>query len=329
MQNSLISVIVPIYNVQVYLRSCIDSILAQTYRNIEIILVDDGSLDNCPAICDEYARKDNRVIVVHKKNGGLSDARNAGIKRSKGDYLAFVDSDDLVSKDFIEILYEAVSSCSTKLAICFVQCFYDEQKLIDKKKSSCFSMLDKKKTLQQFCSLDFNESTPYISACSKMYHRSLFENISFPIGKIYEDVYTGYRIIDQVDIVAVVSCPLYYYRMRNDGIMGRKETHPYQDVLEPYQSAIEYFDRTNQPDLASLFYSPLLMREIYRYWVAKVVDKNEIIASKILSLYKQDVRKLRGKPVSNALKAIFRILSWMPGIYVLYRKILPGFVGGR
>lgn len=329
MPKPLISIIVPIYNVQVYLRSCIESILSQTYLNLEIILVDDGSTDDCPAICEEYAQKDNRIVVVHKKNGGLSDARNEGLKISKGEYITFVDSDDLVSKYFIESLYGAVSSYSTKLAICLVRCIFDEQKLIDEKPTMNYSILDKKKTLQQFCSLNFNKSTPFISACSKMYHRSLFDSISFPIGKIYEDVYAGYRIIDQVDKVVAVSCSLYYYRMRNDGIMGQKETHPYQDVLQPYQSAIEYFNRTNQSDLSSLFYPPLLMREMYRYWVAKIVGKNETIASEILSLYKQDVRKLKGTPVSNTLKAVFRILSWMPGVYVLYRKILPGFIGGR
>ena len=329
MLKPLISIIVPIYNVQVYLRSCIESLLSQTYLNLEIILVDDGSTDDCLVICEEYAQKDNRIVVAHKKNGGLSDARNEGLKISKGEYIAFVDSDDLVSKYFVETLYSAVSSNSVKLAICLVRCFFDEQKLIDEKSTTNFSVLDKKKTLQQFCSLNFNKSTPFISACSKMYHRSLFDSISFPTGKIYEDVYAGYRIIDQVDKVVTVSCSLYYYRMRNDGIMGRKEKHSYQEVLEPYQSAIEYFNRTNQPDLASLFYPPLLMREMYRYWVAKVIGKNETIASEILSLYKQDVRKLREMPVSNALKAIFIILSWMPGVYVFYRKILPGFIGGR
>lgn len=329
MPKPLISIIVPIYNVQVYLRSCIESILSQTYLNLEIILVDDGSTDDCPAICEEYAQKDNRIVVVHKKNGGLSDARNEGLKISKGEYITFVDSDDLVSKYFIETLYSAISLCSVKLAICLVRCFFDEQKLIDERTTTLFDIYDKKRALQQFCSLNFNKSTPFISACSKMYHRSLFDSISFPIGKIYEDVYAGYRIIDQVDKVVAVSCSLYYYRMRNDGIMGQKETHPYQDVLQPYQSAIEYFNRTNQSDLSSLFYPPLLMREMYRYWVAKIVGKNETIASEILSLYKQDVRKLKGTPVSNTLKAVFRILSWMPGVYVLYRKILPGFIGGR
>ena len=324
MPKPLISIIVPIYNVQVYLRSCIESILSQTYLNLEIILVDDGSTDDCPAICEEYAQKDNRIVVVHKKNGGLSDARNEGLKISKGEYITFVDSDDLVSKYFIETLYSAISLCSVKLAICLVRCFFDEQKLIDERTTTLFDIYDKKRALQQFCSLNFNKSTPFISACSKMYHRSLFDSISFPIGKIYEDVYAGYRIIDQVDKVVAVSCSLYYYRMRNDGIMGQKETH-----LQPYQSAIEYFNRTNQSDLSSLFYPPLLMREMYRYWVAKIVGKNETIASEILSLYKQDVRKLKGTPVSNTLKAVFRILSWMPGVYVLYRKILPGFIGGR
>ena len=118
MINVLISVIIPIYNVEKYLRRCVDGILSQTYRNLEVILVDDESPDGCGAICDEYAAKDDRVVVIHQKNKELSGARNAGIDMAKGEYLAFVDSDDYVTDDFILRLYEAVATTGSDMAQC-------------------------------------------------------------------------------------------------------------------------------------------------------------------------------------------------------------------
>ena len=132
MENQLISIIVPIYNVEKYLKQCIESIISQTYRNIEIILVDDGSPDNCGKICDEYSQKDKRIIVLHKENGGLSDARNKGIDIAKGDYLTFVDSDDFVNIDYIEKLYNSIKFNNTKLAQCGISKVDENNEIIEK-----------------------------------------------------------------------------------------------------------------------------------------------------------------------------------------------------
>ena len=123
---SLISIIVPIYNVEDYLCKCVDSILTQTYKNIEVILVNDGSIDNCGKICDEYALKDNRVKVIHKKNGGIADARNAGLEICCGDYIGFVDSDDWIAEDMYEVLHDFASSNSLDVAICGVNIAYEK-----------------------------------------------------------------------------------------------------------------------------------------------------------------------------------------------------------
>ena len=329
MFNPLISVVVPIYNVQDYLSECIDSILSQTYTNLEIILVDDGATDDCPHICEVYAKKDFRIKVIHKENGGLSDARNVGIEVSKGEYLVFVDSDDIVSKYFVERLYSAITLFSVDLAVCGVFCFSEKKCLSDESSATMPILLSKKKSLELFCSLNFGKSTPFIAAWSKIYRRSIFDEIVFPVGRIYEDALVGYKVIDREKNVAFVPDALYYYRMRSDGIMGGKEKHAYQDVLKPYQDAISYFDENNQNDLAMLFYPPLLMREMYRYWVAKVVENNGSVASEILQLYQKDVKKLKGTKINFVLKFIFEILAWKPGIYTFYRKIAPGLVGGR
>ena len=123
--EDLISVVVPIYNVENYIKKCVDSILSQTYKNLEIILVDDGSPDNCPQICDEYAQKDNRIKVIHKENGGLSDARNAGIDISKGKFITFIDSDDYIEKDYVEVLYNSIKENASDMAIGSHKAIYD------------------------------------------------------------------------------------------------------------------------------------------------------------------------------------------------------------
>ena len=125
---SLLSVIVPIYNVEDYLNRCVDSIINQTYKNLEIILVDDGSPDNCPQMCDDYAKKDSRIRVVHKENGGLSDARNAGMKVATGEYVSFIDSDDYISLDFYETLFQTMVDNDSDIVECSVVKFYENEK---------------------------------------------------------------------------------------------------------------------------------------------------------------------------------------------------------
>ena len=129
--KKLISIVLPIYNVENYIEKCMESVLNQTYKNIEIILVDDGSPDNCPIICDQYVKEDNRVKVVHKENGGLSDARNAGIKVANGDYITFIDSDDYVDKDYVEFLYNTIEETDADIAIGGHRVIYDSGKIIE------------------------------------------------------------------------------------------------------------------------------------------------------------------------------------------------------
>ena len=132
LDKPLISVIIPIYNVENYLAKCVNSVIDQNYKNLEIILVNDGSPDNCGSICDEYAQKDNRIVVIHKKNGGLSDARNAGLKISTGDFITFVDSDDYVNKDFISTLVSLIQDFEADIAISPFIHFKDDEKKVKK-----------------------------------------------------------------------------------------------------------------------------------------------------------------------------------------------------
>lgn len=220
--DALISVIIPIYNVCQYVKRCVDSVIEQTYKNLEIILVDDGSTDSSGKICDEYALKDSRVIVIHKKNGGLSDARNAALEICKGELLTFIDGDDFVSRYYIENLYEALSYASAQMSACQLLDFFEGDALpddekADNKKAETHSAHDYlKKMLYQ----DNAETT----ICGKLFYRSLFSDVLFPKGAMYEDIATTYKIILRCDKTVLMHNRDYYYFQRLDSIQYKSFT---------------------------------------------------------------------------------------------------------
>ena len=212
--DELISVIVPVYKVEEYLRRCIDSIINQTYKNLEIILVDDGSPDNCGKICDEYAKKDGRIKVIHKENGGLSDARNVGIEKSFGEYITFIDSDDYVESNYISVLYDLIKRYNTQISVAdnFIE-YVDGYKF----NNSIYSeyVTDPKhffeKMLWGIRDLDNG-------AWTKLYKKELFKDIQFPVGKHYEDTATIYKVVNKCEKIAVKSIPIYHYMKRRGSI---------------------------------------------------------------------------------------------------------------
>ena len=329
MQNPLVSVIIPVYDVEPYLRRCLDSVVNQTYKNLEIILVDDGSTDSSPEICDEYAGADSRIIVIHKENGGQAEARNKGIEAATGEYITFVDADDYISSSYVNDLYKSIELFSVKFAICQMDCFAECKDVLQSDCSAICSKISKRQALECYCALGEKKSIPFLAACCKLYHRSLFETLRFPVGCIYEDSLLNYKLIDLVDNIAYVKKPLYHYFMRNDSTMGQREKHDYKIVLRPYREAIEYFEGLQEPGLAALFYAPLLMREVYRYWIAKELDGNVAVSEEIYTLYRNDLKMFRKTKGKYILKIVFGILEKWPGLYAFYRKVMPGLVGGR
>lgn len=210
-----VSVVIPVYKVENYIKKCVDSIINQTYENIEIILVDDGGNDNCPKICDEYAKKDQRIKVIHKENGGLSDARNEGIKNSTGDYIMFVDSDDWVDTKIIEHLVKIKEKYNADIAIC--NRFYAYEDGSNKLKyddTNKILKMNSDEALIELCS--FNNFD--MSAWAKLYNNNLFDNIKFPVGKLCEDYYIMYQLFDLCQGVVYSSKPLYYYLQRKGSI---------------------------------------------------------------------------------------------------------------
>lgn len=209
-----ISVVVPIYKVEKYLAKCIESIINQTYRNLEIILIDDGSPDGCCDICDSYAKVDSRIVVIHKKNGGLSSARNAGIDVSTGEYIGFVDSDDFIEPYMYELLMQAIVENSCLLSVCSVNYAFEDGKKIAKAPAAKDEVFEFAQAITEMNTYRFFD----MGAWSKLYHRSLFEEIRFPIGKLSEDFYIMYKVFDKAQRVAFVAKTCYNYLQRQNSI---------------------------------------------------------------------------------------------------------------
>lgn len=234
-----VSVIVPVYKVEPYLRRCVDSILAQTFADFELILVDDGSPDNCGAICDEYAEIDARIHVIHQENGGLSAARNAGIDwafaHSDSEWLSFVDSDDWVHPKYLELLYDAACTQCVKVSVCGYQEVEAEieWKTANSAQATCWPV-----------------ERYYVECCvnatvawGKLYYKECFEKLRYPVGKIHEDEYVTYRILFAYEQIAVVDMPMYAYFVNPQGIMRQKWNKKQLDKCRAIEEQICFFEK--------------------------------------------------------------------------------------
>lgn len=225
----LISIVVPVYNIEEYLYNCVDSIIKQTYRNIEIILVDDGSTDKSGIICDEFANRDERIKVIHKKNGGLSDARNAGIDAAKGEYIGFVDGDDYIDQKMYEILLSACIRNKAQIAMCGRKTVDENGNII----KEMFTLADEtlytgKEAVEHLLRWDSCDS----SACDKLYSRILFDKVRYPSGVMSEDYPVTSRLMISANMVVHVGHPLYNYVQRTESITHQLFTRKRIDVLK-------------------------------------------------------------------------------------------------
>ena len=235
--DSLVSVIVPIYKVECYLRKCVDSILNQTYKNLEIILVDDGSPDRCGEICDEYAKIDSRITVIHKQNGGLSDARNAGIDVAHGEYVMFVDSDDYIANNAIELFYQSILIDDVDIVIAGMdsvdengnskKMYWDDEKIVCSGIDAFFRIFTGKSA---------------IGAPNRLYKCDLVRDNRFRVGMLHEDVYFTADVFTSEKVKKVAFLPFvgYYYFQRVDGIMGNAlNQSPKIDLIQSYEYLLE------------------------------------------------------------------------------------------
>ncbi|MBR3242847.1 MAG: glycosyltransferase [Parasporobacterium sp.] len=243
--NEMISVIIPVYNVEKYLNKCIRSVVEQTYKNLEIILVDDGSPDQCGAICDKWAERDERIRVIHKANGGLSDARNAGLDAATGAYVGFVDSDDYIHPEMYRRLYEKIKEYGADLAICgFERVDEESDKVIGSVNMPVKDLVDKKDAILYVC-----RKGPFIIVWNKLYKRELFSNIRFPYGKFGEDLFVMPWIYYRCDSIASVSENLYYYVLTLNSISRRDYTVWHLDSVEAYYNMMQFCQNNGFPDL--------------------------------------------------------------------------------
>lgn len=258
----LISVIVPIYKVESYLDRCIASITSQTYKNLEIILVDDGSPDRCPAICDAWAKKDSRIKVIHKQNGGLSDARNAGLVAATGDLIGFIDSDDWIEPDFFEVLFNAMEAIGAEIAECSTAYTAENGKVIRVRSAASPSTLDRIDALRRL----ILEDGVYQTVWNKLYRRRVIEGIPFEVGKCNEDEFWTYQVLDRIQKLATVEAPLYHYLQRDTSIIGVGYNIRRLDGLEARFQRMQYLQKYEE--LAALTRQQLVLDCMWHYQCA-------------------------------------------------------------
>lgn len=240
-----ISVIIPVYNVEKYLNQCIQSVINQTYSCLEIILIDDGSVDGSGSICDEWAKGDSRIIVIHKKNGGLSDTRNKGITIATGAYLFFLDSDDFIASNALGRLYWIIKKTNSDISMCnFI--YTDEEGVILRNQEkgpieedtlSGEQVLKEKMFAPQYWQ--------WVIMCNKLYKKSIFDNICLPVGKMHEDEYVVHDIFFQSKRVACIADILYFYRQRNNSITNSSFSIRNLDIVEAYLNRALFYKSIN------------------------------------------------------------------------------------
>lgn len=315
--NEIISIIVPIYNVEKYLKKCINSIVNQTYKKLDIILVDDGSTDESGKICDDYKKNDSRIRVIHKENGGLSDARNVGIEYAKGSLISFIDSDDFIDINTIEILYKNMIDTNADISICGIQKINEQDKINHKlqninQKVKVFEPIEVYRNLYNSLALET------VIACNKLYKKELFDNIRYPKGKINEDNYVIHYLISKTKRIVYTSSKLYYYVQRTNSIMKKKFDISRLDELQALEERMEFFEKLNLQELYE--------KTMYRYCASNrycyMKIENKEIKDNLNERFNLISKKLKkGKYISKKEKIKLFILENFLWIYKLSKMV--------
>ena len=322
----LISIIVPVYNTEKYLKRCVESLLTQSFRNIEVCLVDDGSTDDSGKLCDEYEAKDPRVNGIHKTNGGLSSARNAAMHRVHGEYITYVDSDDYVDKQYIEYLYNLIEQNGAQVSSCGVLSV-DENDAPIKKQSSKTAQPDvytaEEATIRQFYQRGVTNH-----ACGKLFAKNCFREVKFPENRQYEDLATVYRLFGNAEKIVIGHENHYFYLQRRDSIMHSKYSDKKMDRIAVSEEILEYANGGSE-DLKKaaecrLFVSAVqVLREL-----PEDNDHNEELSviTAIIDKYKRGVLKNgSAKPVNRMIALVAMILrpKALRKFGALYKKVYP------
>lgn len=306
--NEMISIIVPIYNVEKYLTECVESLLKQTYSDIEIILINDGSTDSSGKICEKYAKIDDRVKVIHKENGGVSSARNEGIRLSRSKYITFVDPDDYVSCDFIEKLYRLLKDSNADISICNYITVGNNIRFKGKLEKKIINQRDAMTLL-----VKDEEMPSYL--WNKMFRVELFDGLRFMEGYRYEDVRMMHLIFLRANRVAVTDEPFYYYRVREGSITSSTLLNNSEELI----NALE--DRCK--DLANtVYWEEAYITEMIQ--IRRILSEIVITSSRKEEFYYRNLKKLKRmyksckKKMSVSQKIKFRIFLMIPTLYAKY-----------
>lgn len=245
MKNDLISIIIPVYNMEKYLNNCLDSVINQSYSNLEILLIDDGSTDRSSKICKEYSKKDNRIKYYKKKNGGLSSARNYGINKCTGKYIGFIDSDDIIHKDMFKILYNNIIKSNADMSICEVTRFNKEPNYYITDNYQIYNNIDVLKIILE-------DRKIFNFAVNKLYKKELIKDIKFPLNKVQEDVGTIYKFIINTKKIVYTESRLYGYYTRNDSLsnfLTKKFIYDYFELLDIRAKDLKEYNLNNYIEL--------------------------------------------------------------------------------
>ena len=317
--EELISVGVPVYMVEKYLERCIRSITNQTYKNLEIILVDDGSKDKCPQICDQCAKNDKRIIVIHRENGGLSAARNSGIDIAKGEYLAFVDSDDFIAEDFIEALHCACKVTGSEIAQCRYE--YVSGDVLTKSKEEITEPMEIFSGKEMIAGMSWKDGAYNVVAWNKLYKRSLFDKVSYPEGKIHEDEATTHKLFYQAEKVAFLYRFLYGYYTGGESITRNQFSKKRLDWEWAVRERISFLKDDGEKEILTPMYKIYMDGTIDLYYKSKEflkeVEIEQDLLEKLKSMY-QELKKHGNTPWKTSVG--YRIFFLNPGLY----KILVG-----
>lgn len=323
-----VSIIVPVYQVEKYIRQCVDSILAQTFTDFELILVDDGSKDQSGKICDEYAGMDKRVKVIHKENGGLSDARNKGMDQAAGHYFMFVDSDDYIAPTMVECLYESILNEEADIVACNYLYYFEN----DRKKDFSTNIKSEVLTGKEIFYYRKNERNygVWTVAWNKLYKREAFGKVRFRFGKYHEDEFWANDIYQMdIKVVMVTEC-LYYYRQRDNSIMGKKSFARNIDILEALQERLYIYLKS--PEYSGQAYRVLVYSLEYLVESKRLIsnkdDKNKYIQAE--KNIKGIVKQLKKRRLSVIQRVSLVFMGINPclvfSVGIRFREILERFL---
>lgn len=315
----MISVIVPIFNTQDYLECCIKSILTQSFKNFELLLINDGSTDKSGEICEKYASMDERIRYIYKENGGLSDARNKGIECAKGEYLAFIDSDDFIHKDMLKILYDNLLNYNADISVCSFWWLEEAEagaKDIEENEPICF---EQNEVMQQL----FDRNLETVVAWNKLYRAEMFQDVRYPVGRLHEDEFIVHRLLFNCSKIVYSNCKLYYYIRHSNSITGNVSEKRIHDTLDAFADRISFLEQVGlqrESDREFLHWM-MLVRNRYEQCEKDQFPGHENVQVWLRKELRRYLPELKGKKVITRTEWLMQLLwTYNPTCGIIVRS---------